>query len=163
MTQSLKPPHQNSLLLQGPNRKRKLNTKFFFSNFSGTSGISRQNPGISHQKVWLPWFRGTMSHTELFGPTWSRSYENGSPTLTSQGFLFGCFLGRLFCTQQEFGAPGWELLAKASNRRNPKCSPFGAPLFFKAPQEKQSQPPKCRLAPWCDLHFRGRKRLGDAS
>ena len=32
------------------NRERKLNTIFFFSNFSGTSGISRQNPGISRQK-----------------------------------------------------------------------------------------------------------------
>ena len=30
--------------------ERKLNTNFFFSNFSGTSGISRQNPGISRQK-----------------------------------------------------------------------------------------------------------------
>ena len=33
-----------------PIRERKLNTKCFFSNFSGTSGISRQNPGISRQK-----------------------------------------------------------------------------------------------------------------
>ena len=31
-------------------RERKLNTNFFFSNFSGTSGISRQIPGISRQK-----------------------------------------------------------------------------------------------------------------
>ena len=31
-------------------RERKLNTNFFFSNFSGTSGISRQNPGISRPK-----------------------------------------------------------------------------------------------------------------
>ena len=27
-----------------------MNTNFFFSNFSGASGISRQNPGISRQK-----------------------------------------------------------------------------------------------------------------
>ena len=27
-----------------------MNTNFFFSNFSGTSGISRQNPGISRQQ-----------------------------------------------------------------------------------------------------------------
>ena len=32
------------------NRERKLNPNFFFSNFSGTPGISRQNPGISRQK-----------------------------------------------------------------------------------------------------------------
>ena len=31
-------------------RERKLNPNFFFSNFSGTSGISRQNPGISRPK-----------------------------------------------------------------------------------------------------------------
>ena len=31
-------------------RERKLNPNFFFLNFSGTPGISRQNPGISHQK-----------------------------------------------------------------------------------------------------------------
>ena len=31
-------------------RGRKSNTNFFFSNFSGTAGISRQNPGIPRQK-----------------------------------------------------------------------------------------------------------------
>ena len=31
-------------------RERKLNTNFFFSNFSGAPGISRQNPGISRTK-----------------------------------------------------------------------------------------------------------------
>ena len=31
-------------------RGRELNTNFFFSSFSGTAGISRQNTGISHQK-----------------------------------------------------------------------------------------------------------------
>ena len=30
--------------------ERKLNPKLFFSNFSGTAGISQQNPGISRQK-----------------------------------------------------------------------------------------------------------------
>ena len=34
-------------------------TEIFASNFLGTSGISRQNPGISRQKVCLPGFRGT--------------------------------------------------------------------------------------------------------
>ena len=32
------------------NRGPKLNTKDFFSNFSGTAGISQQNPGVSQQK-----------------------------------------------------------------------------------------------------------------
>ena len=31
-------------------RGQKLNTNFFFSNFSGTAGISQRNPGISRQK-----------------------------------------------------------------------------------------------------------------
>ena len=35
---------------QPSNRERKLNTIFFFSSFSGASGISRQNPGISRPK-----------------------------------------------------------------------------------------------------------------
>ena len=30
-------------------RGRKLNANYFFSNFSGTAGISQQNPGISRQ------------------------------------------------------------------------------------------------------------------
>ena len=37
------------------NRERNLNPNFFFSNFSGASGIFRQNPGISRQKSLIPW------------------------------------------------------------------------------------------------------------
>ena len=47
------PSKANILFLLSSRRKfreRKLNTNLFFSNFSGTSGISRQNPGISRQK-----------------------------------------------------------------------------------------------------------------
>ena len=36
-------------------RGQKLNPNMFFSNFSGASGISRQNPGISRQKSLIPW------------------------------------------------------------------------------------------------------------
>ena len=36
-------------------RGRELNPNIFFSNFSGASGISRQNPGISRQKSLIPW------------------------------------------------------------------------------------------------------------
>ena len=36
-------------------RGRELNPDIFFSNFSGASGISRQNPGISRQKSLIPW------------------------------------------------------------------------------------------------------------
>ena len=47
-------------------RGRELNINFFFWNFSGAVGISRQTPGISRpKKVWFPWFRGTY---RTFGP-----------------------------------------------------------------------------------------------
>ena len=47
-------------LLTRFNREQKLNTNFFFSNFSGAPRISRQNPGISRPKsLWFPWLRGT--------------------------------------------------------------------------------------------------------
>ena len=36
-------------------RGRELNPNIFFSNFSGASGISRQNPGISRPKSLIPW------------------------------------------------------------------------------------------------------------
>ena len=36
-------------------RGRELNPNIFFSNFSGASGISRQNPRISRQKSLIPW------------------------------------------------------------------------------------------------------------
>ena len=36
-------------------RGRELNPNIFFSKFSGASGISRQNPGISRQKSLIPW------------------------------------------------------------------------------------------------------------
>ena len=36
-------------------RGQKLNPNILFSNFSGASGISRQNPGISRQKSLIPW------------------------------------------------------------------------------------------------------------
>ena len=41
---------RSSYILDSENRERELNTNYFFSNFSGTSRISRQNPGISRQK-----------------------------------------------------------------------------------------------------------------
>ena len=62
-------------------RERKLNQNFFFSNFSGTPGISRQNPGI------FPGFEG---RTELFGP---HPFVWKTPTppenIRAQKFRFG--------------------------------------------------------------------------
>ena len=71
-------------------RERKLNTNFFFSNFSGTSGISRQNPGISRPKSLISLvFEGRI---ELFGPhpfTWKTPtpLEN----IRTKKFGFGFF------------------------------------------------------------------------
>ena len=44
-----------------------MNTNLFFSNFSGTSGIPRQNPGISRPKVWFPWVSKDMLN--ILSPT----------------------------------------------------------------------------------------------
>ena len=33
----------------------KIEHEFYFSNLLGAPGISRQNPGISRQKVWFSW------------------------------------------------------------------------------------------------------------
>ena len=44
------PDKWNSRSSTWHSRERKLNPNFFFSNFSGTPGISRRNPGISRQK-----------------------------------------------------------------------------------------------------------------
>ena len=46
---------RNSFVLVFMYRGRELNPNIFFSNFSGASGISRQNPGISRQKSLIPW------------------------------------------------------------------------------------------------------------
>ena len=48
-------PGRPPLLRFSINRGQKLNPNIFFSNFSGASGISRQNPGISRQKSLIPW------------------------------------------------------------------------------------------------------------
>ena len=51
-------------------RGQKLNPNIFFSNFSGASGISRQNPGISRQKSLIPWVSRDIPN--FLAPTLSR-------------------------------------------------------------------------------------------
>ena len=51
-------------------REQKLNPNFFFSNFSGAPGISRQNPGISRPKSLISLFSRDVSN--FFAPTRSR-------------------------------------------------------------------------------------------
>ena len=51
-------------------RGRELNPNIFFSNFSGASGISRQNPGISRQKSLIPWISRDIPN--FLAPTRSR-------------------------------------------------------------------------------------------
>ena len=72
-------------------RERKLNTNFFFSNFSGNSEISRQNPGISRPKSLIS--LGFEGRIELFGPhpfTWKTPTppENIWTQKFGLGFLF---------------------------------------------------------------------------
>ena len=43
-------PKTTFLCSRSNNRRRESQTNFYFSNFSGSSGISRQNPGISRPK-----------------------------------------------------------------------------------------------------------------
>ena len=57
---SLKPHFAKHAILRLPekinlSRGRESNPNIFFSNFSGASRISRQNPGISRQKSLIPW------------------------------------------------------------------------------------------------------------
>ena len=52
-------------------RGRELNPNIFFSNFSGASGISRQNPGISRQKSLIPWVSRDIPN--FLAPTPSRA------------------------------------------------------------------------------------------
>ena len=71
-------------------RGQKLNPNIFFSNFSGASGISRQNPGISRQKSLIPWVSRDIPN--FFGPhpfTWKTPIP--PENIRTQKFRFGFF------------------------------------------------------------------------
>ena len=61
-------------------RERKLNTNFFFSNFSGNSGISRQNPGISRPKSLISLVSRDVSN--FLAPTRSRGRPPPHPKIS---------------------------------------------------------------------------------
>ena len=61
-------------------RGQKLNPNLFFSNFSGASGISRQNPGISRQKSLIPWVSRDISN--FLAPTPSRGRPPPHPKIS---------------------------------------------------------------------------------
>ena len=72
-----------------------MNPNIFFSNFSGASGKSRQNPGISRQKKFDS--LGFEGHTELFGPhpfTWKT--PTPPENIRTQKFRFGFFFRALY-------------------------------------------------------------------
>ena len=66
---------------RGPTyRERKLNTNFLFSNFSGNSGISRQNPGISRPKSLISLVSRDVSN--FLAPTRSRGRPPPHPKIS---------------------------------------------------------------------------------
>ena len=82
-------------------RGQKLNPNFFFSNFSGASGISRQNPGISRPKSLISLVSEV--RIELFGPhpfTWKTPtpLENIQTKKFGFGFLFRARYLWRFCS-----------------------------------------------------------------
>ena len=67
-------------LKPGLARGRELNPNIFFSNFSGASGISRQNPGISRQKSLIPWVSRDIPN--FLAPTHSRGRPPPHPKIS---------------------------------------------------------------------------------
>ena len=88
-------------------RVRKLNTNFFFSNFSGTPGISRENPGMSQQKVWFPWVSEDIPN--FLAPTPSLGRPPPHPKISGPKSLglgsFSC----LKCTGKQMRIPPFPL------------------------------------------------------
>ena len=77
------------------NTERESNTNLFFSNFSGISGISRQNPGISREKVWFPWVSKDLPN--FLAPTPSRGRPPRDPKISGPK---GLGLGSFFFPEQ---------------------------------------------------------------
>ena len=76
-------------------RERKLNTNFFFSNFSGAPGISQQNPGISRPECLLSLVSRDISN--FLAPTHSRGRPlphwkiSGPKSLGLDSFFFPAY------------------------------------------------------------------------
>ena len=88
-------------------RERKLSTNLFFSNFPGTSGISRQNPGISRQKSLVSLVSRDIPNFSAPAPSRGRPPPHpkiSGPKSLGLGSFFlpedGQFLDR-FCASQE--------------------------------------------------------------
>ena len=77
---------------------RELNPNIFFSNFSGASGISRENPGISRQKSLI--FRVSRDIPNFSAPTPSRGRPPPNQKISG---LKSLGLGSSFVASQEAG------------------------------------------------------------
>ena len=98
---------KNSRRFRGQN----LNTNLFFSNFSGASGISRQNPGISRPKKSsrFPWFRGTY---RTFWPPPLRVEDSYPTGKYPHSKVWVCALSS--CLKKGLEEGSWNLLAQGS-------------------------------------------------
>ena len=101
----------DSLLLEDF-RGSKLNTNFFFSSFSGTPGISRQNPGKSRRKVWFHWvsrdIRNCLAPTPSRGRPPPHQKISGPKSLSLGSFFLPkvtCLVSNVKCVSYSFG---WE-------------------------------------------------------
>ena len=103
-------------------RERKLNTNLFFSNFSGATGISRQNPGISRPKSLISLAPRDISNFFFLAPTRSLGrplphWKISGPKSLGLGSFFLPWLG---CT-----CPGMSCVFWLSMRNTP-----GLPALF---------------------------------
>ena len=70
-------------------RDQRLNTNFFFSNFSGTPGIyPSRNPGTSRQRLWFPWLSRDMPN--FSAPTPSRGRPPPDRKISGPKSLASC-------------------------------------------------------------------------
>ena len=103
-----------------------MNTNLFFSNFSGAPGISRQNPGISRQKVWFPWVSKDIPN--LLAPTPSRGRPlphpriSGPKSLGLGSFFLPDFMCRSGLVKAHFRRLGSVCALDVQNRRSPIAS-----------------------------------------
>ena len=104
-------------------RGQQLNTNFFFSNFSGTAGMSQQNPGISRQKGLVSMVSRDIPN--FSAPTPSRGRPPSHRRISGPKSLgLGSFFLPAICRSPRFGVG-----RKGSPRFVPICSDF--PVFFR--------------------------------
>ena len=122
----------------GFSRGQKLNTNFIFSNFSGTSGISRQNPGISRKKSLISLVSRDMSN--FLAPTPSRGRPlphrkiSGFKRLGLGSFFLPDSLGSLEISQTSRNSKKWTSVKRPLFQKTPFSEPDKTPFRTMARQ-----------------------------